>query len=139
MTVRPGFRPAGLRRGSAMLEVALVLAVLSPLVAGGLRFAYSFYLIHSLQDAVASAAEYGSGLEYAGAAEFETAIRAKVAGAEVPRLDPAQVRVEVQPDAGGRPAWITVSIRGYSLPTPFSSTVLEGKPRARFPYRLRAP
>jgi hypothetical protein len=124
-------------RGSAMVELALVLALLSPMVASGLRFAYSSYLVHALQDAVADGAEYGSGLAYVNDEAFRSAVRERVLSRSVPRLDSAHVSVEIEPGPGGDPRWIVVAIHGYPLPTPVSTKVLDGKPRARFPYRLR--
>ncbi|MEZ5400370.1 MAG: hypothetical protein R2729_11930 [Bryobacteraceae bacterium] len=125
------------RRGSTMIELALLLAVLTPVAAGGLRFAWSFYLIDSLQDAVAQAAAQAAHSPAATSEALQKAATEKALAAGVPWLDASHVRVEIEPGPSGEPRWIAVSIHGYDLPTPFSSTRLEGKPRARFPYLVR--
>ncbi len=114
------------RRGSAIIEFAAALAVLTPAIAYGLMYMVSFYWMIELQDAVRR------GADVAMHSQDEEAIRAAVLKASVPGLTEDHVRVKWDEKR------VTVSIEGYGLKAPGGDVRLEGRPRATMP-RVSAP
>jgi hypothetical protein len=126
-------------RGAALIELALILAVLAPIVVGGAQFGYAFYLIHQLEDAVSDAAQFASHTEYHSPEEFRIVTQDRALSHQIPGLQPEHIRVAFELDSTGRQRWVTVTIHGYEVKTPFVVRRLEGKPRASLPYLLRVP
>ena len=140
-----------MRKGSALIELALSLVVLVMMGAGAFQFGYQFWARDRLQSAVAAAARYASRMEYQGrSAEcaqrgFEAARRFAVygdpgphtAGASpaVPGLRPSHIAVDVALDAKGVPDTITLSVRGFELEAVFSRYRLNGSPSAVVPFQ----
>jgi hypothetical protein len=126
-------------RGAALIELALILAVMAPIVVGGAQFGYAFYLIHQLEDAVGDAAEFASKSEYRSPEEFRIAVQDRALSHQIPGLQPEHIRVSLEPDSTGRQRWVSVAIQGYEVRTPFAVRRLDGRPRASLPYLLPLP
>jgi Flp pilus assembly protein TadG len=134
------------RAGSALIEFAGSLILLSALFTGIFQVGYTFYTYQRLVNSVRAGARYASlRSDAAGAADpgFAQAVRnlvvyndpAPAAGskATVSGLTPANVEVI----AGDQAA--TVSIRGYVLDSLFSRVKLDGRPTVTFPFTKRGP
>ena len=137
------------KRGSTLLEFAIAVAVLTPVLVGLVQFTYSFYVIHELDAAVRRGAEFASALEYDSPSPEpssgwlwqvenvvvygnpEGAGQTLVAGL---MRDHVRVRVDF---ARGRPHKVAVGITGLELPSPGHTLRLDGKPESSFPYRGR--
>lgn len=138
-------RPAARQRGSALIEFAFALALVVPLMAGGWQFYEAYLRVEEVQQAVIRGVEFGSNLPYDSltetpAAEFERAVENAIlqpGGAGVPgvrglRREMIDVRMQFE---AGRPSELTVSVRGLKLAVPGGGLLLQGKPRASYPYR----
>lgn len=140
------------QQGSALIEFAFALAVVVPVMAGGWQFYEAYLRIEEVQQAAIRGVEFGSNLPYDSAgetptAEFERAVEnvmlfgnprgteGTAAAAPVVRglrREMIDVRMGF---AAGRPAELTVSVRNLKLPLPGGGLLLQGKPRASYPYR----
>jgi len=118
------------RRGAAMIEMALALAVIGPLMAGAAGFAHAFYVIHTLQEAVWQAAKAGaqSPVERVREAGVEAALA--VGGRS---LKNEHVSVELIENNQRTPE-VRAHIQGYKLWAPGGGWTLEGNPAARMPW-----
>src|SRR4051812_24624546 len=94
------------RRGSAMIEVGLCLALFTPLVFAAVRLAYGANQMHEVEEAVTEAARAG------GACASEEEIRA-VALKHLVGLPPENVVIEI--DRESKPARVRVSVRNYRV------------------------
>ena len=127
------------QRGSAILEFALSATVLVAFFAGVFQVGYTFYAFNALEHAVRTGAQFASDK---GADASADAIRSEVvkAAGGLNGLTNSNVQVVVNRDpAGGSPVSVTVSITSYRINSVFSSTMLNGRPNATFPYTHRAP
>jgi hypothetical protein len=109
------------RRGSALLEFALGLAVLTPAFAYGVMYLQSFYWMSELEDAVRR------GAEAAMRSGDEALVRQAVLQQGVPGLRGEHVRVKWEEKR------VTVSVEGYGLKAPGGEIRLAGRPRAMMP------
>jgi hypothetical protein len=137
------------RRGSSMIEFALGMLVLAPVMAGLARWTATSYLIYEMQEAVRSGAIYAAGqpgarylsAERAGqGSDFERRVRNIVLCGDasgrgvvkIPGLKAENVNVTFGGPAGGI---VTISIAGYEAPGGVV-TVPKG-PSASMPFGAR--
>ena len=129
------------RRGSALLEAALALAVLAPLAVLAGQYAWGFYQFQSLHSVVEEAARFGAS---ASMSDGEEAWKAEVrqfavCGSATPcsrpriaLLHPENVTVELVPVERSHTA-VRVSIQGFAIALPSGSRRFDGTPSAQFP------
>lgn len=135
------------KRGSALLEAALALAVLAPLAVVAGQYAWSFYQFQSLHTVVEETARFGASANMRDGEEAwrENVRRFALCGTpmpcarpRVPLLRPENVRVELQrPERA--PASVRVSIQGFSVAIPGGGRRFDGTPSAQFPLLEPAP
>lgn len=130
------------RRGSALLEAALVLAVLAPLAVMAGRYAWGVYQVDTLHTMVDAAARFGATAPLgAGEEAWKQAVRRQAicgkpgpcASGRLPGLRESNIRVELVREPGA-PPMVEVAVEGFTLPTPAGDRTFHGKPSARFPY-----
>lgn len=145
------FKRARRARGSAVIELAVALPLLTTLFLGCFQFGYAFYVYGQLHQAVRAGARYASIRTYdSGSATPSEAFLREVqnvvvygdpnagdqAAPIVRGLQTSNVQLDVTTGAapvGAVPLRVAVSINGYQLGV-FSPMVLNNKPRAEFPY-----
>ena len=133
-------------RGSATIEFALSFAVLFSVFTGVFQFGYAFYQYNSLESAVRGGARYASLRTYDSStatpsAAYLAAVRNMVVygdpngGAQpIARgLTPAKVTVTMTFERS-IPRRVAVAITNYTIDAVFTSTSLNGKPKATFLY-----
>jgi hypothetical protein len=133
------------RRGSALIEFALGLVVLAPVLIGLTRLIVTAYVLSEMQSAVRQGAEFASqqpfGFEEPGP-EVKDRIRNVVLYGtpdrgerpRIPGLLPDSVRITVV-RRGGLPQQVSVSIGDYRAPG--GAVQIQQGPRSSFPYRGR--
>jgi hypothetical protein len=129
------------RRGSALLEAALALAVLAPLAVVAGRYAWSYYQYQSLYSIVEGSARFGASASMRDGMEaWKSSVQQfAVCGSPkpcsqpgVPGLQTSNVRVELlRPERS--PAAVRVSIQGFSVAVPGGTRRFDGAPSAQFP------
>jgi Flp pilus assembly protein TadG len=112
-------------RGAAMVEMALCLAVFTPILFGGLRLAYGASQMHDLADAASDAARAG------GACASKEEIR-RIVMDQLPDVAPSDIVIAM--DRTSQPTLIRVSIENYRVARLASSQPLPQAPSATFPY-----
>jgi hypothetical protein len=123
-------------RGNVMIECAIGLALLGPLIVGSVQYTSSFLLIESLEQAVQSAARKAARLHWTGdAPAFEAKVRDILlrGDTEIPGLKPENVVVELE-KTGSVPRLVRISIKGYALPLPGGDRPINGAIAASYPY-----
>lgn len=128
------------RRGTALLEAALCLAVLAPLAVVGARYAYAAYRLSEIETAVQEAARWAATAPMGeNEEEFAACIRRKAAYANgeggalrVRGAGPEQFRIEWKRE-GGRIVAVKVSADGIRLEWPGAVRTLTGTPSAEMP------
>lgn len=136
---RPKLQP---QSGSALIEAALALTLLTTVLLGAVEFGNAFVKLRGLQTAVDRGAEFAArALEESGerevGAELETAIRNMALygnpggsdGPAIAGLRAEQVAVSVEND-GAWPARVVVSVTGYRFAAPGLNRMLDGRPRS---------
>jgi hypothetical protein len=119
--------------GTALIEFAGSLILLSTMFAGIFQAGYSFYTYNTLVNAVRSGARYASQHPAGPITAVQNLVvygePAPAAGAKpiVSGLTPASVEIVFAPAA------TTVSIRGFAIDALFSKVKLEGRPSVTFP------
>lgn len=135
------------RRGSAIVELTLLVPLLVSLFLGVWQFGYAYYIYNELEQAVRAGARYGSVRKYDVAGYTEAVQKMVVYGnpgatpgttpALVPNLNHRDVTVQLLNASGGAatgtPATVQVSISRYEIGTLWTIT-LNGKPSISFPY-----
>ena len=135
-----------MRRGSALIELAVVMGILVPVFAGVFQFGYTLFVYNTLQSAVRGGARYAAMRSYdSGGATPSAAFSAAVQNMVVygnpegtgqpvaPGL--AASNVQVLPNmSGAMPESMTVAITGYTVDAVFTSYTFNGKPSTTFPY-----
>ena len=127
------------RAGSALIEFAGSLVLLSAVFAGVFQIGYTFYNYNALVSAVRAGARYAS-LEQANPASHAEAAQAVknmvVYGDPAPvgnakpvahGLTPSHVEVTLAPKSA------SVTLRGFELDTVFAKVKLDGRPAVTFP------
>jgi hypothetical protein len=138
------------QKGHAMLELAACAGILVTCLAGTFQFGYTFYIYNQLVSAAGNGARYAAQRTYRAATPDDVdrgkaAIRNMVvygdaqpsadAAPSIAGLTPDQVDVRwIAPAAGGAPASVDVSIRGYTVNAMFKSYTFDGKPFVEFPF-----
>jgi hypothetical protein len=136
-------------RGSAIIECALGVVVVVPLLVFGLQYTAAFTQILMLESVLQPAAREASRLDLPGLgpvaeAEFKRAAQNLVLyGAKeeqpAPRmagLKREHVVVEIE-RRGVVPHNVTISIQGYVIPLPHKDHVLNGAVKASYPFSGR--
>jgi Flp pilus assembly protein TadG len=127
------------RAGSALIEFAASLIVISALFTGIFQFSYTLSTYHTLVNAVRAGARYAA-LQTPNSmmrAELEQSVRnivvygdpapATSAKPVAPGLLPENVELILEPGTA------TVSVRGFELASVFSKIKLDGRPTVTFP------
>lgn len=137
-SAQPG-RPG--RKGSALLESALALAVLAPLAVVAGQYAWSFYQFQTLYSVVEETARFGASASLRDGEEAwrEIVRQFALCGAPSPcthprveSMRPDNVQVELLRPTGAA-ASVRVSIQGFNVATPGGSKQFDGNPSAQFP------
>ncbi len=128
------------RAGSALIEFALSLIIVSALFTGIFQFSYALSTYHALVNAVRAGARYASlQPQPSGTAkqEFTKEVQNVVVYGDpapapnakpvAPGLTIEKVALELDPET------ITVSVRDFELAAIFSTIKLDGKPTVTFP------
>jgi len=128
------------RSGTALIEFAGSLILLSTMFAGIFQASYVFYTYNTLVNAVRSGARYASRQPAGSSAanpEFVKAVQNLVVYGEpapapgaapiVAGLTPASVEIVLGP------ATTTVTVRGFEIDALFSKIKLDGRPTVTFP------
>ena len=128
------------RAGSALIEFALSLIVVSALFTGIFQFSYALSTYHALVNAVRAGARYASlQPQPSGTAKqgFTKAIQNVVVygdPAPAPNAKPVAVGLTMEKVALVLdPETVTVSVRDFELAAIFSTIKLDGKPTVTFP------
>jgi Flp pilus assembly protein TadG len=128
------------RKGTALIEFAGSLVLISTVFTGVFQLGQSFYTYNRLVNAVRQGARFASRQPEASAGNGAVQ-RLIVYGETDPGADAAPVirglnERNVQVIVADHKA--TVVIRDFALPGMFSSTTLDGKPSVTFPFSERA-
>jgi TadE-like protein len=113
------------QRGAALVEMALCLAVFTPILFAGVRLAYGANQVHEAVDAVSAGARAGGSC--AGQEEIRRMVQR-----ELPGVKPEDVVISI--DRTGEPALIRVSIENFRVARLAGSQPLPQAPSATFPY-----
>jgi Flp pilus assembly protein TadG len=132
--------------GSALIEFAASLILLSALFTGIFQIGYTFYSYQRLENSVRAGARYASLRSNAASADdagFTQAVRNLVVYADpapapgskplITGLAPGNVDVTVADKS------TTVSIHGFELDSMFAKVKLAGRPTVTFPSAKRGP
>jgi Flp pilus assembly protein TadG len=131
------------RSGTAVIEFALVFALLWLILGGVFRIGYSIYLYQSLMAAVSGAARYASRVDFDDPdhafipAVKNMAVYGSPAGGTlplVPGLEPSQISVTWAVDLKGVPSTISVAVTGYRANALFQTFTWNGKPSVTVRY-----
>jgi Flp pilus assembly protein TadG len=117
------------RRGAAMIEAAVCLAVFTPVVFTAVRLGYGANQVHQLEAAVTEAARL------AGTCHTEDQAR-RAAVDLVPGLDPATVEFDI--DRTAEPPLVRVTIQRFPVIRLQGTQTLDQAPSAVFPYACNA-
>ncbi|MBI1895397.1 MAG: pilus assembly protein [Acidobacteria bacterium] len=140
---------ADARRGNAVLEFAISVCLIVPLITGIFQYGYSFYVYNKLQSAVRAGSRYASLRTYDSnsstpSESFLAAIRnvtiynSPAGGGDpvVIGLTPSHVDLTVTMN-NNVPQYMTVKILNFQIDAIFSTVNFNGKPLATFPYMGR--
>ena len=129
-----------------MIELAVALGILAPILCGVFQFGYTLFVYNNLESAVRGGARYASMRPFDSAngtpsPEFSTAVKNMVvygnpAGTGspiVPGLSGSNVQIQANM-AGAIPDSMTVAITDYKVDAVFASFTFTGKPSRTFPY-----
>lgn len=129
------------QRGSAMVEMALGMAVLSSLFIGTFQFGFGFYRYNSVYNSVRGAAHYAALRDYDGTDRFSNEVKNMLLYGDpeggtaplIPGLHRDDITVTAS-FANGVPSSITVTVNNYDIDTLFKKFHLSNKPAATFPF-----
>ena len=141
------------RRGSAMIEFALVSMVLIPMFVGTFQFGYAFYVYNLLCTQARGAARYASMKTFACAnpariKAWKTAVRNTMRYGNPdgsgrlmePGLEDAQIDVQIKDKNGANaddshaPAYVTVTTANFTMKGVIATFHFNNKPMVQFPY-----
>lgn len=122
------------RRGSAMVELALCMVVIAPILYGTIQYGVGYFIWNDLVNAFRSGARYASLRPMRGGDldEFKRAVRDRTAEGSPAGLLPEHVGVEVSFERN-----VPVSVRVWLLAAPntlAASAIPKGQPEVTFPY-----
>ena len=128
------------RRGSALLEAALALALLAPLAVMAGQYAWGYYQYQSLHSIVEEAARFGASAKMQdGEDAWKASVRQyALCGSPTPcertrlELEPKNIQVELV-RAGNLPAAVRVTILDFSIGLPNGAKRFDGTLWAQFP------
>ena len=128
-----------LRRGSALIEFAVGLAILTPVFIGGLQFFEAYVTTERLQGAANRGAQSAAAMAYDSTNEtptpqFKRLAEDAVLESAIPGLRREHIRVSMRFD-GGRPSEVEVRVSGFQVRVPGGAITLDGKPQALSPFR----
>ncbi len=126
-------------RGSALIEFAVALAIVTPVFLGGFQFFEAYMLAGEIQQAAIRGARSAATLPYDSpdqtpTPEFRNAAVDAVLQPPIPGLRREHIQVAMRFETG-RPSEVEVKVVGYQIPVPGGSITLDGKPRSAYPYR----
>ena len=137
------------RRGNAMIEFAISVGVLFPVLSGSFQFGYSFYIYNEMQTATRAGARYASILAYDSpnstpSASFATAVQNMVVYGDpaggtdpvVPGLAPENVTVNMA-FVSGAPREITIGIDNFRVNAVVKMVDFNTKPHVTYRYTGR--
>jgi Flp pilus assembly protein TadG len=129
-----------------MLEFGIAAAVIFPIFAGSFQYGYSYYVYNNLQTSIRAAGRYAAARTYDSAtatpsAAFTTAVKNMAVYGNplggtrslAPNLTTDKVAVSVA-FSMGTPSRVTVQVNNFQINGVFGTVILNGKPRATFPY-----
>jgi len=123
------------RAGSALIEFAGSLIIVTALFTGIFQFSYALSTYHALVNAVRAGARYAS--LQAPSPELAQSVRNVVVyGDPDPQASARPVAPGLRPDNVDvilEPGTATVSVRGFELASIFSKIKLDGRPTVTFP------
>ncbi len=148
--------PAKQKRGSVLIELALVMTIFVPLMLGAVHFGYLFYLYNGLEKSIRDGARYAASRTYVTQGAYEDVIKSVVVcgswngtcgttgGPQATVVDLTTSMVSVTPifGTGGRPARVRIAIQNYPYRGVLSSVLNSNtggvlylsKPSVEFPY-----
>jgi Flp pilus assembly protein TadG len=130
-------------QGSAVLEFALSVILLTFLFTGTFQYGYSFYIYNNLSTSIRSAARFGSIQPYPSAGFTNLVKNVAVYGKVQPAVDDkpvapglqaSNISVNVVMGKNGAPEYVRVFVIAYSLNSVFGVWNLNDKPAATFTY-----
>lgn len=126
-------------RGSALVEFAFAVAILTPVFAGAWQFFAAYSAVEAIQQSALGGARAAAVLPYDSPDQTPTPVYRRAVEDAVLAAAPAglrreHIRVSMYFE-NGRPHEVEVSITGLQLSAPGGAIALTGQPRARFPYR----
>jgi Flp pilus assembly protein TadG len=134
------------RAGSALIEFAGSLIVVSAMFTGIFQFSYAISTYHALVNAVRAGARYASLQPQPSSnanAEFTKAVQNVVVyGDPAPPANAKPVALGLTPDNVElilQPGTATVSVRGFEVDSIFSKIKLDGRPTVTFPLTRPSP
>jgi hypothetical protein len=129
------------RTGSALIEFAAALILLSGMFTGIFQVGYTFFTYTTLVNAVRSGARYASlhaGNSNVADPEFsKSVVNMVVYGEPRPAVDAKPVVRGLAPDKVELvlgPTSATVSVRGFEIDAIFTKVALMGRPTVTFPF-----
>jgi Flp pilus assembly protein TadG len=127
------------RRGSALIEFAFALAIVTPVLLGGFQFFGAYVRLEEVQQAAIRGAQTAASIPYDSpdetpTPEFRRAVEDAVLESRIPGLRREQLHVAMRFETG-RPSEVEVKVAGYQLPVPGGAITIAGKPRSVYPYR----
>ena len=128
------------RAGSALIEFAGSLIVVSALFTGIFQFSYALSTYHALVNAVRAGARYAS-LQAPGPELARSVRNVVVYGDPEPAASAKPIAPGLRPDNVElilEPGTATVSVRDFELGSIFSRIKLDGRPTVTFPLRKAA-
>jgi hypothetical protein len=133
------------RTGSALIEFAAALILLSGMFSGIFQVGYTFFTYSTLVNAVRAGARYASlqapNSNVADPEFAKTVVNMVVYGEPRPALDAKPVVRGLAPDNVELvlgPSSATVSVRGFEIDGIFTKVALTGRPTVTFPFTAGA-
>ena len=133
------------RTGSALIEFAAALILLSGMFSGIFQVGYTFFTYSTLVNAVRAGARYASlqapNSNVADPEFAKTVVNMVVYGEPRPALDAKPVVRGLAPDnveLVPGPSSATVSVRGFEIDGIFTKVALTGRPTVTFPFTAGA-
>ena len=127
------------QQGSALIEFAIALAILTPVFVGGWQFFEAYLLTERIQTAALQSAQSAAAIPYDSPDQtptpaFRRAVEDIMLRSAIPGLHRDHIRVSMRFDSG-RPSEVEVKVSGYQVRIPGGAITLDGKPRVLYPYR----
>lgn len=124
----------GGQHGSAMVELALSMLVIAPILYGTIQYGVGYFILSDLTSSVRAGARYASMRQMNGADldGFKRAVRYRTAEGSPAGLKPEHVAVEVEFD---KSVPVKVRVRVLSVPSKLAAAAIpSGQPEVSFPF-----